>query len=51
MPDENDNLNLSPEELRSIKSQYNKAKNILEKISALQIKFEATQGTLVPKTE
>lgn len=49
MPDENDNPNLSPEELRNIKSQYNKAKDILEKISALQIKFEATQATLVPK--
>lgn len=49
MPDENDNLNLSSEELRDIKSQYNKAKDILEKISALQIKFEATQATLVPK--
>ncbi len=49
MPDENDNLNLSPEELRNIKSQYNKAKDILEKVSALQIKFEATQATLVPK--
>ena len=49
MPDENDNPNLSPEELRNIKSQYNKAKDILEKISALQVKFEATQATLVPK--
>lgn len=49
MPDENDSLNLSSEELRNIKSQYNKAKDVLEKISALQVKFEATQATLVPK--
>jgi len=49
MPDENENLNLNSEELRNIKSQYNKAKDILEKISALQVKFEATQATLTPK--
>ena len=49
MPDENNNIDLSPDELRSIKSQYNKAKDILEKVSALQVKFEATQATLAPK--
>lgn len=46
MPEENNNFNLSPEELRIIKSQYNKAKDILEKISALQVKFESAQATL-----
>src|SRR3989338_8942477 len=49
MSDENNNLDLSPDELRSIKSQYNKAKDILEKVSALQVKFEATQAILAPK--
>lgn len=49
MAEENNDLDLSPEELRNIKSQYNKAKDILEKISALQVKFEATQATLTPK--
>lgn len=43
----NQNLDLSPEELRNIKSQYNKAKDILEKISALQTKFESAQASLV----
>ena len=47
MPEENNDLNLSPEELRNIKSQYNKAKEILEKISALQVKSESTQATFV----
>jgi len=49
MSDENNNLDLSPEELRNIKSQYNKAKDILEKVSALQVRFESTQATLAPK--
>lgn len=51
MAEENNNQlpDFSPEELRNIKSQYNKVKDILEKISALQVKFEAAQATLVPK--
>ncbi|MBI2054866.1 MAG: hypothetical protein HYT39_02075 [Candidatus Sungbacteria bacterium] len=51
MAEDNNNPNpdFSPEELRTLKTQYNKAKDILEKVSALQVKFEATQATLVPK--
>lgn len=51
MPDENNNQipEFSPDELRALKTQYNRAKDILDKISALQVKFEATQATLLPK--
>lgn len=47
MPEENNDLILSPEDLRSIKSQYNKAKDVLEKIFALHAKFESAQALLV----
>ena len=46
MPEENNDLNLSLEELRNLKSQYNKAKDLLEKISALHTKFESAQAAL-----
>ncbi len=34
MPPENNDENMSPEELRNLKTQYNRAKDILEKISS-----------------
>ncbi len=46
MPEENNDLTLSPEELRNLKSQYNKTKDLLEKISALHVKFESAQAAL-----
>jgi hypothetical protein len=39
--DEKDLPNLSPEEIRDLKTQYNKAKDILEKINALSIRYDA----------
>ncbi len=33
--------NLNPEELRELKTQYNKAKDILEKINSLSIRYDA----------
>lgn len=43
---ENNELNLSPEEIRLIKSQYNKAKHILENVLALEMEFNSAQVAL-----
>ncbi|MEK7091562.1 MAG: hypothetical protein AAB900_01100 [Patescibacteria group bacterium] len=39
--EEKDIQNLSPEEIRELKTQYNKAKDILEKVNALSIRYDA----------
>lgn len=51
MTEENNNSipDFSPEELRALKTQYNKAKDILEKVATLQVRFEAAEATLAPK--
>ncbi len=39
--DENNPINLSTEELRELKTQYNRAKEVLEKINSLTVRYDA----------
>ena len=49
--EENRPLNLNDEEVRSIKTQYNKAKNILENVTSLQSKIESAELFIGSKRE